>query len=270
MGIVNVTPDSFSDGGRFAEPDAALAHAEALASAGASLIDIGGESTRPGAAPVDAGAAPVDAEEETRRVVPVVEVVARRLPGVWVSVDTSKAIVARRALEAGARLVNDVTALGDPSMAEVLRDHNVPAVLMHKKGDPRTMQTHPAYGDVAAEIAAFFEERLAYAAARGLPRSRFLLDPGLGFGKTTAHNVAILRRMDEFRRFGLPLLIGASRKSFIGRLLGGEETPLPPSEREEGSLAVHLWAAARGARVLRVHDVRATARALTLWRALAG
>ncbi len=263
MGIVNVTPDSLSDGGRFADPDAALARAEALAEAGAVLIDIGGESTRPGAAPVDAA-------EETRRVVPVVVAVARRLPGVWVSVDTSKAIVARRALEAGARLVNDVTALGDPSMAEVLRDHNAPAVLMHKKGDPRTMQANPVYGDVAAEIAAFFEERLAYAAARGLPRSRFLLDPGLGFGKTTDHNVAILRRMDEFHRFGLPLLIGASRKSFIGRLLGGEATPLPPSEREEGSLAVHLWAAARGARVLRVHDVRATARALTLWRALAG
>ncbi|TXI73922.1 MAG: dihydropteroate synthase [Dokdonella sp.] len=263
MGILNVTPDSFSDGGRFDRPDAAVARAETMAAEGAPLIDIGGESTRP-------GAAPVDVEEETRRVVPVVAAVARRLPGVWVSIDTSKAEVARRALDAGARLVNDVSALSDPAMATVLHEHRAPAVLMHRRGDPRTMQDNPVYTDVIAAIASFFEERLAFAAAHGLPRTNFLLDPGLGFGKTTAHNLTILRRLGEFQRFGLPLLIGASRKSFIGRALGGETTPLPPADREEGSLAAALWAAAKGARVLRVHDVRAAARALTLWRALAG
>jgi dihydropteroate synthase len=228
MGILNVTPDSFSDGGRFDRPDAAVARAETMAAAaGAPLIDIGGESTRP-------GAVPVDVEEETRRVVPVVAAVARRLPGVWVSIDTSKAEVARRALDAGARLVNDVSALSDPAMATVLHEHRAPAVLMHRRGDPRTMQDNPVYTDVIAAIASFFEERLAFAAAHGLPRTNFLLDPGLGFGKTTAHNLTILRRMDEFQRFGLPLLIGASRKSFIGRRWAGKRPRCPRRSGRKG------------------------------------
>lgn len=263
MGVLNVTPDSFSDGGRFERPEDALARAVDMAAEGATVIDVGGESTRP-------GAAPVDAEEESRRVAPVVAAIARRLPGVWISVDTSKALVARRCLEAGAHVINDVTALGDPDMPAVLRDFGAPAVLMHMKGDPRTMQANPAYTDVVAEIRAFFEARLAFAESRGLSRRGFVLDPGLGFGKTTEHNLAILRGLDAFKTLGRPLLVGASRKSFIGRALGSEDRPLPPSERGEGSLAVHLWAATRGVDVLRVHDVAATARALRLWRLLAG
>jgi len=263
MGILNVTPDSFSDGGRYDRPEAAVARAVEMAAEGAALIDVGGESTRP-------GAAPVDAEEESRRVAPVVAAIARRLPGMWISVDTSKAVVARRGLEAGARLINDVTALRDPDMPGVLRNFGAPAVLMHMQGDPRGMQVNPVYGDVVAEIRAFFEERLAFAADRGLPRDRFVLDPGLGFGKTTEHNLAILRGLDSFKTLGRPILVGASRKSFVGRVLGSEDRPLPPSERLEGSLAAHLWAADRGARILRVHDVAATARVLRLWRVLAG
>lgn len=263
MGILNVTPDSFSDGGRYDRPEVAVDRAAEMVAEGAVLVDVGGESTRP-------GATPVDTEEESRRVAPVVAAIARRLPGVWISVDTSKAVVARRCLEAGAHVINDVTALRDPDMPSVLRDHGAPAVLMHMKGDPRTMQMNPRYGDVITEIIAFFEERLAFAAARGLPRDWFVLDPGLGFGKTTEHNLAILRDLDSFRALGRPILVGASRKSFIGRVLGDEECPLPPQERLEGSLAAHLWAVSRGAHILRVHDVAATARTLRLWRALAG
>lgn len=263
MGILNVTPDSFYDGGRYDHPETAVARAAAMAAEGAVLIDVGGESTRP-------GAASVDADEESRRVVPVVAAVVRQLPGVWISIDTSKAVVARRALEAGAHLINDVTALRDPDMPGVLRDFGAPAVLMHMQGDPRGMQANPVYGDVVAEILAFFEERLAFASDHGLSRDRFVLDPGLGFGKTTEHNLAILRGLDALKATGRPVLVGASRKSFIGRILGNEKDPLPTDERLEGSLAVHLWAAARGARILRVHDVAATARALRLWRVLAG
>ncbi|MBL0058910.1 MAG: dihydropteroate synthase [Elusimicrobia bacterium] len=262
MGILNVTPDSFSDGGRYDALDAAIARAETLAAEGAALIDVGGESTRPGADPV-----PLDVE--LQRVIPVIRTLASRLPRLPVSVDTTKAEVARMALEEGASLVNDVSALGDPWMPAVLRDHDVPIVLMHRRGDPRTMQIRPTYGDVVAEILAFFEERLAFAAAQGLRRERFLLDPGIGFGKTTDHNLEILRRLPEFHRLGLPVVVGLSRKSFLGRILGGENTPASPSERAEGSLAAHLWAADRGAHILRVHEVGPTAQALRVWRALA-
>ena len=263
MGILNVTPDSFTDGGRFNTLESALARAEALAEDGAAIIDVGGESTRPGADPV-----PLDVE--LKRVIPVVQTLASRLSSVSLSVDTAKAEVARQALEEGAFLVNDVSALQDPWMPVVLRDHEAPVVLMHRQGDPRTMQDNPTYGDVVKDILAFFQERLAFAQAKGIQLNRILLDPGIGFGKTTTHNLQILKRLPEFAALGRPLLIGLSHKAFIGRILGGEDTPLPVSERAEGSLAAHLWAAAQGAHILRVHNVRSTAQALALWRAIDG
>ncbi len=261
MGILNVTPDSFADGGRFTTIESALARAEEMAKDGAVLIDVGGESTRPGADPV-----PLDVE--LKRVIPVIQTLTSRLPSIPLSVDTTKAEVARQALEEGASLVNDVSALQDPWMPVVLRDHDAPVVLMHRQGDSRTMQDNPRYTDVVNDIIEFFRERLAFAQGKGIPLYRIVLDPGIGFGKTTAHNLQILKRLPELAALGRPLLIGLSRKSFIGRILGGETTPLPPEERAEGSLAANLWAAAHGAHVLRVHDVRGTAQALAVWRRL--
>lgn len=261
MGILNVTPDSLTDGGRFNTVESALARAEAMAEDGAAIIDVGGESTRPGADPV-----PLDVE--LKRVIPVIQTLASRLPSVPLSVDTSKAEVARQALEEGASLVNDVSALHDPWMPVVLRDHEAPVVLMHRQGDPRTMQDNPRYTDVVNEILQFFRDRLAFAQSKGILLTKIILDPGIGFGKTTAHNLQILKRLPELAALGHPLLIGLSRKAFIGRILGGENTPLPPSERSEGTLAAHLWAATHGAHILRVHDVRATAQALAVWRRL--
>lgn len=261
MGILNVTPDSFSDGGRHAVVASAIARAEAMAEEGAHLIDVGGESTRP-------GADPVPLEEELRRVLPVVEVLAQRLPRVPISVDTMKAEVARRCLDEGASLINDVSALRhDPDMAGAVKEHGVPVVLMHMLGEPRAMQKNPSYKDVVEDVRRFFRERMAFAEERGI--RNVLLDPGLGFGKTTEHNLDLLRRLEAFGGLGRPLLLGASRKSFIGRRLGTEEDPLPPEDRLEGTLAVHLWAAFRGAHILRVHDVAAHARAVKLWRSLA-
>jgi len=262
MGILNVTPDSFSDGARYVAPEDAISRAEAMAEEGARLIDIGGESTRP-------GADPVTLDEELRRVVPVVEILAARLPGVAFSVDTTKAEVARRCLDAGASLVNDVSALrSDPDMAGVIKDHGVPVILMHRKGNPQTMQDNPAYDDVVNDVLSFLTDRIDFALSRGLRKEQLLADPGFGFGKTVEHNVELLRRFDSFSSLNVPLVVGASRKSFIGKILGGAERPLPPEDRLEGTLAVHLWAAARGAHILRVHDVGATARALALWKTL--
>jgi dihydropteroate synthase len=262
MGILNVTPDSFSDGGRDGSVEESVARAERLTEEGATIIDVGGESTRP-------GATPVSLDVELKRVIPVVQFLVSRHPRLPLSVDTTKAEVARVALEEGAALINDVSALSDPWMAPVLRDHDAPVVVMHRQGDPRIMQVNPAYQDVIREIKLFFEERLAFAATQGLQADRILLDPGIGFGKTTDHNLEILRRLPDFASLGRPLVLGLSRKSFLGRLLGGESTPLSPSERLEASLAAALWAAAQGTQILRVHDVRATARALTVWRNLA-
>jgi dihydropteroate synthase len=261
MGILNVTPDSFSDGGRYTTVESALRRAEELVQEGAAILDVGGESTRP-------GADPVPLEEELKRVLPVIQTLVSRFPSLPLSVDTTKAEVARQALEEGASMVNDVSAMQDPWMAPVLRDHDGPVVLMHRRGDPRTMQQNPAYTDVMQEIIHFFRERLAFAQSKGIPSHRVILDPGIGFGKTTAHNLRILKRLPELSVLGCPVLIGLSHKSFIGRILGGEETPLAPDERTEGSLAANLWAAAHGAALLRVHHVRATARALALWRAI--
>jgi len=260
IGIVNVTPDSFSDGGRWADPAAAVEHASRLVHEGADVIDIGGESTRPGALPVPVA-------EEIRRVVPVVAEVVRRHPHTPVSVDTSKAEVARRALDAGATIVNDVTALrGDPTMAELLRTHpELRVVLMHMVGTPVTMQRNPVYGDVVRDIRAFFAERIAFCRSRGISPERIILDPGIGFGKTTAHNLAILRRVDDFREHDgirYPILIGLSRKSFIGRILGSEDDPLPVPQREAGTLALHAYCIQRNVDFLRVHDVRAAVHAV--------
>jgi dihydropteroate synthase len=261
MGILNVTPDSFADGGRYSTVSSALRRAEEMVQEGVAIIDVGGESTRPGADPV-----PLDVE--LKRVLPVIQTLASRLPSVPLSVDTTKAEVARQALEEGASMVNDVSALHDPWMSTVLRDHDVPVVLMHRRGDPGTMQQNPTYNDVVQEIIDFFRERLAFAQSQGISIHRIILDPGIGFGKTTGHNLQILKQLPALATLGCPLMVGLSRKSFIGRILGGESTPLAPSERAEGSLAANLWAASRGAHILRVHDVRSTARALALWRAL--
>jgi dihydropteroate synthase len=259
MGIVNVTPDSFSDGGRFADTETAVAHGLELVRQGADLLDVGGESTRP-------GSQPVPLEEELRRVVPVVRELAARA-GVPVSVDTSKAEVARQALAAGAHVINDVTALrGDPDMAAAVRDFRAGVVLMHMQGTPATMQAAPAYADVAAEVTAFLQERLQAALDLGIAGEQVVLDPGFGFGKTAAHNLELLARLEGLRRLGRPVCLGVSRKGILGRLLGR-----PTEQRLAGSLALACFALGRGAaQVLRVHDVAETRDAVAVYRALEG
>jgi dihydropteroate synthase len=274
MGVVNVTPDSFSDGGLFFEPGAAVAHGLELVAEGADILDVGGESTRPGAAPVAEA-------EELRRVLPVVEgLVAELRAGAQaagsarpqVSIDTSKASVARAALGAGAGLINDVTALrGDPEMVEVVAASEAQCCLMHMLGEPRTMQREPRYADVVDEVKAFLAERLAFAVAAGVAEERVLLDPGIGFGKTLAHNLELLRRLDELLALGRPLLVGTSRKSFLGRILAGTDgEPLDPAERLPGTLATCVLAYERGARVFRVHDVAPARAALATTAATLG
>lgn len=243
MGILNITPDSFSDGGRWIDAHRALAHARRMVRDGADLIDVGGESTRPGA-PI------VPAREECRRVLPVIERLAKE--GVLVSIDTSKAEVADAAFRAGARILNDVTAFrGDRRMARLAARAGVAVVLMHMKGTPRTMQKNPRYRDVVAEILLYFREKLRIALRAGIPRDKIILDPGIGFGKLPEHNVEILRRLGEFRRLGCALAVGTSRKSFIGHFLGRRV-----DERLSGTAATVAAAILRGADVVRVHDVR--------------
>ena len=256
MGVVNVTPDSFSDPGVNFRPEDAIASARRMLDEGAVIVDIGGESTRP-------GAEAVSVDEELRRIAPVLE----GLDGAPVSIDTSKAEVARRALELGAELVNDVTALrGDPELAGVVADAGVFLCLMHMQGEPRTMQADPQYDDVIAEVVSFLEERLAFAVEAGIPEERICLDPGIGFGKTVEHNLELVRRLDVLLALGRPVLIGFSRKRSLGRLVGDPEATT-------GSLAASLAAAVaayeRGATILRVHDVRETVEALTVAEALA-
>lgn len=249
MGVVNVTPDSFSDGGRFSTTDAAVAHGRALAADGADWIDVGGESTRPGAEPVDEAV-------ELARVVPVVEQLADE--GLAVSVDTRKPAVARAAVAAGARLINDVSA----SLDDVAAELGVAWAAMHAQGDPRTMQLDPRYDDVVAEVRAFLLDRAGRAVARGVPE--VWIDPGIGFGKTEAHNLELLGHLDELVATGHPVLVGTSRKAFLGALLGrsdGAAGPVPVDDRLEGSLATATWAMASGAGMVRVHDVRATRQA---------
>src|SRR3954447_3527645 len=252
MGVVNVTPDSFSDGGLYFSPDAAVAHGEQLAGEGASVLDVGGESTRPGADPVPVA-------DEIERVVPVVE----RLSGLGasISIDTRKAAVASAALEAGASIVNDVSAFRhDPSMAGVVASAGAGCCLMHMLGDdPRTMQGDPRYDDVVSEVKAFLEERLAFAVSEGVAEERVWLDPGIGFGKTIDHNLELLRRLDEIVAIGRPVVIGTSRKSFLGKLTGR-----PERERVAGTVATNVMALERGASVFRVHDVAEARDALTV------
>jgi len=257
MGVVNVTPDSFSDGGLFLDPEAAIAHGRRLAGEGAEILDVGGESTRPPGVrgPDDPGAAAVSAEEELDRVGPVVEALARDFT---VSIDTSKAAVAAAALDAGAAIVNDVTALrGDPEMAALCAERDCELVLMHMIGTPRTMQDDPCYEDVVDDVKGFLLARIAAAMEAGVDERRIWVDPGIGFGKTLEHNLELLRHLSELRELGRPLVVGTSRKSFIGKLTGRD-----PGERLGGSIASTVLAVEAGADVVRVHDVAATRQAL--------
>ncbi len=267
MGIVNVTPDSFSDGGAFLETDAAVAHGLDLVGEGAEILDIGGESTRP-------GAEPVSEVEELRRVIPVIEGLVDSIPAhPQISIDTSKAAVAKAALAAGASLVNDVSALrGDPAMVEVVAESGADCCLMHMLGEPRTMQRAggvdgPRYKDVVAEVKAFLEERLSFAVREGVCEDRIMLDPGIGFGKTVAHNLELLRRLEELTGLGRPLVIGTSRKSFLGRIAAdgaGLAEPLDAQHRLAGTIATNVLALERGASVFRVHDVASVREALAV------
>jgi dihydropteroate synthase len=250
MGVVNVTPDSFSDGGLFLDPAAAIEHGLRLAEEGAGILDVGGESTRP-------GAQPVPEDEELARVLPVLEGLAAA--GRRMSIDTTKLNVARAALDAGATLVNDVSAFRfAPEMAGLVASAGVDCCLMHMLGEPRTMQEDPRYENVVDEVKAFLEERLAFATGEGVPEERVWLDPGIGFGKTVGHNLELLRRLDEIVAIGRPVVVGTSRKSFLGKLTGGR----PEDQRLPGTIATNVLALERGASVFRVHDVAPVADAL--------
>jgi dihydropteroate synthase len=250
MGILNLTPDSFSDGGCFLNRDEALRHAERMVEEGAAIIDIGGESTRP-------GAQPVSIEQELERVVPVIEALSGEI-AVPLSVDTLKPTVMREAVAAGAGLINDIMALRTPGAIEAAADTGVPVCLMHMQGEPRTMQQDPRYESVVDEVRDFLAERVAACEAGGIRRDRLLLDPGFGFGKTLAHNLSLLKHLDSLGSLGLPLLVGISRKSMIGTLLDGA----PVDQRLHGSVAGAVFAAMRGASIIRVHDVGQTVEAL--------
>ena len=256
MGIVNVTPDSFSDSGQHATTDAAVAHALRLVDEGADVLDVGGESTRPGA---DA----VSVQDELKRVVPVIERLARET-SVPISIDTSKPEVMRAAVDAGAGMINDVRALTGPGAMEAASALGVPVVLMHMKGEPRSMQQAPAYDDVVSEVHRFLTERIFAAEMAGIDKKRIVIDPGFGFGKTREHNLLLLSRLDRFIELGVPVLAGLSRKRLIGELTGRDV----PADRLHGSVAAHLVAAQRGAQLVRVHDVAATVDALKVWEAI--
>ncbi|HEX8752203.1 MAG TPA: dihydropteroate synthase [Solirubrobacterales bacterium] len=257
MGVVNVTPDSFSDGGLYLDPERAVEHGLQLVADGADILDVGGESTRPGAQEVPEA-------EELRRVIPVIDGLAGN--GAQISVDTSKRAVAEAALDAGAEIVNDVTALrGDSTMAALCAERQPVVVLMHMRGNPRTMQRDPVYADVVAEVREFLAERLEAAVAAGIGEERIWLDPGIGFGKSDFHNMELLRRLGELTELGRPLLVGTSRKSFIGRVDGSDA-----GERLGGTIASSVLAAAEGAEVLRVHDVAEVGQAMTVTSAILG
>jgi dihydropteroate synthase len=258
MGALNVTPDSFSDGGDFFSPERAAARAAAMLDEGAHIIDVGGESTRP-------GSDPVPPEEEARRVVPVIQKILAERPDVLISIDTYRSATAEAALEAGAAMVNDVSALrGDPRMADVVADARCPVVLMHMLGEPKTMQHDPRYGDVVREVRGFLAERAEHAVAAGVEERSVILDPGIGFGKTLDHNLALLNHLDSLVELGFPVLFGASRKSFIGKITGVEDA----KERAFGTVAANVIAYERGATLFRVHDVRANREALAMARAV--
>ncbi|WP_145547645.1 dihydropteroate synthase [Yersinia intermedia] len=251
MGILNVTPDSFSDGGNHNNLDKALRHAQSMLSAGATLIDIGGESTRP-------GAAQVSEQEELDRVVPVVEALAKRFD-VWLSVDTSKAAVITESAQAGAHLINDIRSLQEPGALDAAAKTGLPVCLMHMQGQPQSMQQSPHYDDLLADVNQFFEHHIARCVAAGIAKSKLLLDPGFGFGKNLAHNYQLLARLAELHHFELPLLVGMSRKSMVGQLLH-----VPPQQRVIGSVACAVIAAMQGAQIVRVHDVKETVEAMRI------
>lgn len=256
MGIVNVTPDSFSDGGRLADAQSAIDHALKLHDEGADILDVGGESTRP-------GASPVLVDDEARRILPVIEALAAR--GMVVSADTRKPEVMQRALEAGASMINDVTALTSPGAIEVLKKSSAAVCLMHMQGEPQTMQQAPHYEDVVGEVGFFLAERIEACVEAGIARNRIVIDPGFGFGKTLVHNLNLLRHLDQIAALGVPVLAGLSRKSLLGVLTGREV-----GRREYAGVAAHLIAVARGAKIVRVHDVAAMRDALAIWNAVEG
>ena len=259
MGILNITPDSFSDGGAYNSVKAAVARARAMVG-DADILDIGGESTRP-------GADDVEIEEEIRRTAPVIRALRDEGVTLPISIDTRKAAVARAALDAGADIVNDVAAFAyDPELADLVAETGVPVCLMHAKGTPKSMQDNPSYGDVVAEVMDALEDRIGFAQSRGVARGQIITDPGIGFGKTGDHNLILLRHLSVLHDLGLPVLLGASRKRFIGTIGGADEA----SARMPGSLSVALYGAGQGAQILRVHDVAETAQALRLWLAMAG
>lgn len=250
MGVLNLTPDSFFDGRRFLEPEAAVQHAFRMEAEGADIIDLGGESTRP-------GAQAVPLKEEFRRVLPVLKRLSGRLK-VPISIDTYKSEVAERCIQCGAEMVNDISGLYfDPRMKEIVARHQVPVIVMHMKGTPRDMQKDPQYRDLIGEILSFFRESISRADAAGVPADKIIIDPGIGFGKSFAHNLDILKGLESFKVLGKPIMVGVSRKSFLGKILD-----LPVDERLEGSIAAALYAVLRGANIVRVHDVAATVRAL--------
>jgi dihydropteroate synthase len=254
MGVLNVTPDSFSDGGLHDNVEAAVAHAHRMVADGAHILDIGGESTRPA---TFADKSPLPPEEEKRRILPVITRIAAELPHIPISVDTYKVDVARAALDAGASILNDISGLTyDPDMATLAAERRVPVILMHLPGRPRDLPAHPIYTDVVAEVLAFFARQIAYAKASGVRRDQIWLDPGLGFGKTAQHNLELLRRLPELKALGLPLVVGASRKKFLGKILGTDD----PNDRKEGTAATVALSIVGGADVVRVHDVREMAR----------
>lgn len=254
MGIVNVTPDSFSDGGLCASTESALRHAAYLIEQGADLLDIGGESTRP-------GGIPVSMEEEMRRTIPVVQALVSM--DISVSVDTSKPEVMRAAIKAGAAMINDVNALRAPGALEAVAEGGVAVCLMHMQGDPRSMQTNPQYNNVVADVKDFLRQRLNAARAAGIPREKLIIDPGFGFGKTLEHNIELLRHLDRFTELGVPVMVGLSRKSMLGKITGNQV-----NDRIHASVAAALLAKAKGAKILRVHDVKATRDALAVYNAV--
>jgi dihydropteroate synthase len=257
MGVLNVTPDSFSDGGRYADLDAAVGHGGEMAAQGAAILDVGGESTRPGSEPVPEA-------EQIQRVVPVIRALANEVPAL-LSIDTTRAAVAEAALDAGARLVNDISGgLDDPALLPLVARRGVPVVLMHMQGTPATMQVNPAYGDVAGEIRQFLEARVAAAESAGIDRARVLIDPGIGFGKRMGHNLELIRRLGEFTSLGRPMVVGVSRKGFIGRITGEDLA----SGRRFGTAAAVAWTVAHGAAVVRVHDVGPMAQVVRMIEAI--
>ena len=253
MGIVNVTPDSFSDGGKFFSPEVAISHASKLIAQGADIIDIGGESTRP-------GAKPVSESEELKRVIPVIEKIRTDNPKILISIDTTKASVAKYAVEAGADIINDVSGLSfDNNMIGIVESFNIPVVIMHMKGNPQNMQLNPKYKDIVNEILDFFKIKIKIAVQSGINRSMIILDPGIGFGKTVDHNFELLSRLNEFNVLELPIMIGPSRKSFIGITLD-----LPPEDRVEGTAAAVSAGVMNGASIVRVHDVKSMKRVVRI------